>query len=230
MTDRRPFLRSIFDARSGRSRTSCCRRSAPCRRGICLAAARRGAMAARQNGISRTWARSERTDRPCHHRGTAGVPTRRIGVMRPPSRADEAGLKPLTKTLRSRLKQPRTTVAGAVVRRRLANWIRPVDGVSFTEAAGEPALCVRRTDREMNIVADCPSRAPAAAPEARREIVRGDIRRAHDDRRHCSRTEGRCDPEQVFTVDDAIRPARRSAGMRSASPGCAFARAQFEMN
>jgi glycerate 2-kinase len=142
MTDRRPLLREIFDAAVAAAHPDVVLaahlRPLPKGRIICLAAGKgAAAMAA---AAERHYLDRERLD-PAHLTGIAttrhghGVPTRRIKVIEAGHpMPDEAGLKAAEETLQlAATAGPDDLLLVLLSGGGSANWIAPVDGVSFIQ-------------------------------------------------------------------------------------------------
>src|ERR1700758_2469319 len=142
MTDRRPFLRSIFDAAVAAAHPDVVLASrlqpAPKGRVICLAAGKgAGAMAAAAErhyldtlGLEPSRLVGIATTRHGH-----GVPTRRIQVVEAGHPVpDEAGLRAADDTLRLAAEAtPDDLLLVLLTGGGSANWIAPVEGVSFAQ-------------------------------------------------------------------------------------------------
>ena len=142
MTDRRPFLRSIFDAAVAAAHPdvvlSAHLRPAPKGRVICLAAGKgAAAMAAAAErhyldtlGLDPSRLRGLATTRHGH-----GVPTRQIRVVEAGHPVpDEAGLKAADETLRLAAEATADDLLLVLLSGGgSANWIAPADGVSFAQ-------------------------------------------------------------------------------------------------
>src|SRR3954464_9630351 len=142
MTDRRPFLRSIFDAAVAAAHPdvvlSAHLRPVPKGKVICLAAGKgAAAMAAAAErhyldtlGLDPVRLAGLATTRHGH-----GVPTRRIRVVEAGHPVpDEAGLKAADETLRLAAEATADDLLLVLLSGGgSANWIAPVDGVSFTQ-------------------------------------------------------------------------------------------------
>jgi glycerate 2-kinase len=257
MTDRRPFLRSIFDAAVAAAHPDVVLaphlRPAPKGRVICLAAGKgAAAMAA---AAERHYLDTQGLD-PARLTGLAttrhghGVPTRRIRVVEAGHPVpDEAGLKAADETLR--LAAEATTDDLLLVLLSgggSANWIAPADGVSFAQKQQVNRALLRSGAPigEMNIVRKHLSRIKggrlARAGQSAAEIVTLAISDVpHDDPSAIASGPTVPDPSTLadaralvarynLTVDDAVKRALEDPGNESCKPGDgAFARAQFEM-
>jgi glycerate 2-kinase len=257
MTDRRPFLRSIFDAAVAAAHPDVVLaqhlRPVPKGRVICLAAGKGAAamaVAAERHYLDRLGLEPERLIGIATTRHGHGLPTRRIKVVEAGHPVpDEAGLKAADETLR--------LAAGATADDLLlvllsgggsANWIAPADGVSFAQKQQVNRALLRSGAPigEMNIVRKHLSRIKggrlARAGQRAAEIVTLAISDVpHDDPSAIASGPTVPDPSTLadaralvarynLTVDDAIRRALEDPGNESCKPGdAAFARAQFEM-
>ena len=256
MTDRRPLLRAIFDAAVAAAHPEIVLaahlRAVPKGRVICLAAGKAaGAMAA---AAERHYLDALELD-PMRLSGIAttrhghGVPTRRIKVIEAGHPVpDEAGLKGAEETLR--LAQD----AGAddlllvlLSGGGSANWIAPVEGVSFAQKQQVTRALLRSGAPigEVNTVRKHLSRIKGgrlARAGQRAEIVTlaiSDVPR--DDPSAIASGPTVPDPTTLadargiiakydLKIDDAIRRALDDGKNESCKPGDpAFARAQFEL-
>jgi glycerate 2-kinase len=256
MTDRRPLLRKIFDAAVAAAHPDIVLaahlRPIPKGRVICLAAGKAAAaMAAATErhyldelGLAPELLSGIATTRHGH-----GVPTRRIKVIEAGHPVpDEAGLKGAEQSLRM--------AASAGVDDLLlvllsgggsANWIAPVEGVSFVQKQQVTRALLRSGAPigEVNTVRKHLSRIKGgrlARAGQKAEIVTLAISDVpHDD--PSAIASGPTVPDSTtladaraivakygLEVDDAIRLALDDANNESCKPGdCAFARAQFEL-
>jgi len=256
MTDRRPLLRHIFDAAVAAAHPdvvlSAHLRPIPKGRVICLAAGKAAAaMAAAterhyldQLGLAPELLSGIATTRHGH-----GVPTRRIKVIEAGHPVpDEAGLKGAEQSLQA--------AASAGVDDLLlvllsgggsANWIAPVEGVSFAQKQQVTRALLRSGAPigEVNTVRKHLSRIKGgrlARAGQRAEIVTLAISDVpHDDPSAIASGPTVPDPTTLadaraivakygLEVDDAIRRALDDAENESCKPGdSAFARARFEL-
>jgi len=256
MTDRRPLLRKIFDAAVAAAHPDVVLaahlRPIPKGRVICLAAGKAAAaMAAAterhyldQLGLAPELLSGIATTRHGH-----GVPTRRIKVIEAGHPVpDEAGLKGAKQSLQM--------AASAGVDDLLlvllsgggsANWIAPVEGVSFAQKQQVTRALLRSGAPigEVNTVRKHLSRIKGgrlARAGQRAEIVTLAISDVpHDDPSAIASGPTVPDPTTLadaraivakygLEVDDAIRRALDDAGNESCKPGdSAFARARFEL-
>src|SRR6266852_627198 len=257
MTDRRPLLRTIFDAAVAAAHPDVVLaahlRPVPKGRVICLAA---GKAAAAMAAAAERYYLDELGLEPARLLGIAttrhghGVPTRRIRVVEAGHPVpDEAGLKAADDTLR---------LAGEATADDLllvllsgggsANWIAPVEGVSFTQKQQVTRALLRSGAPigEINTVRKHLSRIKggrlARAGSGSAEIVTLAISDVpHDDPSAIASGPTVPDPTTLadargivakygLKVDDAIRRALDDAKNESCKPGdSAFARAQFEL-
>jgi len=257
MTDRRPFLRSIFDAAVAAAHPDVVLaprlRPVPKGRIICLAAGKgAGAMAA---AAERHYLDALALD-PSRLVGIAttrhghGVPTRRIKVVEAGHPVpDEAGLKAADDTLRLAAEAtPDDLLLVLLTGGGSANWIAPVDGVSFVQKQQVNRALLRSGAPigEMNIVRKHLSRIKggrlARAGQRAAEIVTLAISDVpHDDPSAIASGPTVPDPTTLadaralvakynLSVDDAVRRALDDPGNESCKPGDpAFARATFEL-
>jgi glycerate 2-kinase len=256
MTDRRPLLRAIFDAAVAAAHPdvvlSAHLRPAPKGRVICLAAGKgAGAMAAAAEryyldelGLEPSRLSGIATTRHGH-----GVPTRRIRVVEAGHPVpDEAGLKGAADSL----EMAASAEAGDLLLVLLsgggsANWIAPVEGISFAQKQQVTRALLRSGAPigEINTVRKHLSRIKGgrlARAGQRAEIVTlaiSDVPR--DDPSAIASGPTVPDPTTLadaraivakydLTIDDAVRHALEDANNESCKPGdAAFAHAQFEL-
>ena len=257
MTDRRPLLRSIFDAAVAAAHPDVVLaahlRPLPAGRVICLAAGKgAAAMAAAAEGyyLDKLKLDAERLTGIATTRHGHGVPTRRIKVVEAGHpMPDEAGLKGAEATLQM--------AAGAQADDLLlvllsgggsANWIAPVPGITFVQKQQLTRALLRSGAPigEVNTVRKHLSRIKggrlARAGERAAEIVTlaiSDVPR--DDASAIASGPTVPDPTTLadaraiiakyrLEVDDAIRRALDDPNNESCKPGDgAFARAHFEL-
>ncbi len=256
MTDRRPLLRTIFDAAVAAAHPdvvlSAHLRPVPKGRVICLAAGKgAGAMAAAaeryyldQLGLAPERLQGIATTRHGH-----GVPTRRIRVVEAGHPVpDEAGLKGAADTLElARQATADDLLLVLISGGGSAHWIAPVDGVSFAQKQQVNRALLRSGAPigEMNIVRKHLSRIKGgrlARAGQRAEIVTLAISDVpHDDPSAIASGPTVPDPTTLadaraivakynLTIDDAVRRALEDPNNESCKPGDpAFARAQFEL-
>jgi hydroxypyruvate reductase len=244
MTDRRPLLRAIFDAAVAAAHPdvvlSAHLRPAPKGRVICLAAGKGAAAmaaAAERHYLDALGLDPARLTGIATTRHGHGVPTRRIRVIEAGHPVpDEAGLKAADDLLLVLL-----SGGGS------ANWIAPVEGVSFAQKQQVNRALLRSGAPigEMNIVRKHLSRIKGgrlARAGHRAEIVTLAISDVpHDDPSAIASGPTVPDPTTLadaralvarynLAVDDAVRRALEDPRNESCKPGDpAFARAQFEI-
>jgi glycerate 2-kinase len=256
MTDRRPLLRAIFDAAVAAAHPEIVLgrhlRPVPKGRVICLAAGKGAAAlaaAAERHYLDALELEPSRLTGIATTRHGHGVPTRRIRVVEAGHPVpDEAGLKGASDTLQ--LAQQATAddlllvlISGGGS----ANWIAPVDGVSFAQKQQVNRALLRSGAPigEMNIVRKHLSRIKGgrlARAGQRAEIVTLAISDVpHDDPSAIASGPTVPDPTTLgdaraivakynLAVDDSIRRALDDPNNESCKPGdAAFARAQFEL-
>jgi glycerate 2-kinase len=256
MTDRRPLLRAIFDAAVAAAHPEIVLgrhlRPVPKGRVICLAAGKGAAAlaaAAERHYLDALELEPSRLTGIATTRHGHGVPTRRIRVVEAGHPVpDEAGLKGASDTLQ--LAQQVTAddlllvlISGGGS----ANWIAPVDGVSFAQKQQVNRALLRSGAPigEMNIVRKHLSRIKGgrlARAGQRAEIVTLAISDVpHDDPSAIASGPTVPDPTTLgdaraivakynLAVDDSIRRALDDPNNESCKPGdAAFARAQFEL-
>jgi glycerate 2-kinase len=256
MTDRRPLLRAIFDAAVAAAHPdvvlSAHLRPVPKGRVICLAAGKgAAAMAA---AAERHYLDALELD-PARLLGIAttrhghGVPTRRIRVVEAGHPVpDEAGLKGAEDTLRlAHSAGPDDLLLVLLSGGGSANWIAPVEGVSFAQKQQVNRALLRSGAPigEVNTVRKHLSRIKGgrlARAGKLAEIVTLAISDVpHDDPSAIASGPTVPDPTTLadaralvakykLAVDDAISIALDDAGNESCKPGdAAFARAHFEL-
>jgi glycerate 2-kinase len=256
MTDRRPLLRAIFDAAVARAHPdvvlSAHLRPAPKGRVICLAAGKgAAAMAA---AAERHYLDDLKLD-PSRLIGIAttrhghGVPTRRIRVVEAGHPVpDEAGLKAADDTLRLAADATADDLLLVLLSGGgSANWIAPVEGVSFAQKQQVNRALLRSGAPigEMNVVRKHLSRIKGgrlARAGQRAEIVTLAISDVpHDDPSAIASGPTVPDPTTLadaralvarynLSIDEAVRRALDDPGNESCKPGdAAFARATFEL-
>jgi hydroxypyruvate reductase len=257
MTDKRLFLRAIFDAAVAAAHPDVVLaahlRPVPKGRVICLAAGKgAAAMAA---AAERHYLDALELD-PARLIGIAttrhghGVPTRRIRVVEAGHPVpDEAGLKGAEDTLRMAQEATADDLLLVLISGGgSANWIAPVEGVSFAQKQQVNRALLRSGAPigEVNTVRKHLSRIKggrlARAGHRAAEIVTLAISDVpHDDPSAIASGPTVPDPTTLadaralvakygLQVDDAIRRALDDAGNESCKPGdAAFARARFEL-
>ncbi len=257
MTDRRPLLRTIFDAAVAAAHPDVVLaqhlRTAPKGRVICLAAGKgAAAMAA---AAERHYLDALGLDPPklvgiATTRHGHGVPTRRIRVVEAGHPVpDEAGLKAADDTLRLAAEATADDLLLVLISGGgSANWIAPVDGVTFAQKQQVNRALLRSGAPigEMNIVRKHLSRIKggrlARAGQHAAEIVTLAISDVpHDDPSAIASGPTVPDPTTLadaraivakynLAIDDAVRRALDNPGNESCKPGdAAFARARFEL-
>jgi len=257
MTDRRPFLRSIFDAAVAAAHPdvvlSAHLRPVPKGKVICLAAGKGAAAmaaAAERHYLDALGLDPARLIGLATTRHGHGVPTRRIRVIEAGHPVpDEAGLKAADETLRLAAEATADDLLLVLLSGGgSANWIAPADGVSFAQKQQVNRALLRSGAPigEMNIVRKHLSRIKggrlARAGQRAAEIVTLAISDVpHDDPSAIASGPTVPDPSTLadaralvarynLTVDDAIRRALENPANESCKPGdAAFARAQFKM-
>ena len=257
MTDRRPFLRSIFDAAVAAAHPDVVLaphlRPVPKGRVICLAAGKGAAamaVAAERHYLDRLGLEPERLIGIATTRHGHGLPTRRIKVVEAGHPVpDEAGLKAADDTLKLAAQSTEDDLLLVLITGGgSANWIAPAEGVSFAQKQQVNRALLRSGAPigEMNIVRKHLSRIKggrlARAGARAAEIVTLAISDVpHDDPSAIASGPTVPDPSTLadaralvarynLTVDDAIRRALEDPRNESCKPGdAAFARAQFEM-
>jgi glycerate 2-kinase len=257
MTDRRPLLRTIFDAAVAAAHPDVVLashlRPVPKGRVICLAAGKgAAAMAA---AAERHYLDALELD-PAKLVGIAttrhghGVPTRRIRVVESGHPVpDEAGLRAADDTLRLAAETTADDLLLVLISGGgSANWIAPVDGVTFAQKQQVNRALLRSGAPigEMNIVRKHLSRIKggrlARAGQHAAEIVTLAISDVpHDDPSAIASGPTVPDPTTLadaraivgkynLAIDDAVRRALDDPKNESCKPGdAAFARAHFEL-
>jgi hydroxypyruvate reductase len=257
MTDRRPLLRAIFDAAVAAAHPDVVLSAhlppAPKGRVICLAAGKGAAAmaaAAERHYLDTLALAPERLTGIATTRHGHGVPTRRIRVVEAGHPVpDEAGLKAADDTLR---------LAGEAAADDLllvllsgggsANWIAPVEGISFAQKQQVTRALLRSGAPigEINTVRKHLSRIKggrlARAGSRAAEIVTLAISDVpHDDPSAIASGPTVPDPTTLadaralvakynLAIDDAVRRALDDPNNESCKPGdAAFARATFEL-
>jgi hydroxypyruvate reductase len=256
MTDRRPLLRAIFDAAVAAAHPefvlSAHLPAAPKGRVVCLAAGKGGAAlaaAAERHYLDRSGLPPSRLEGIATTRHGHGVPTRRIKVIEAGHPVpDEASLEGAEESL--------LMAAGAGADDLLlvllsgggsANWIAPVEGVSFAQKQFLNRALLRSGAPigEMNIVRKHLSRIKggrlARAGKVAEIVTLAISDVPHDDPSAIASGPTVPDPTTLadaraivakygLKVDDAIHRALNEAKNESCKPGDpAFARAQFEL-
>jgi hydroxypyruvate reductase len=256
MTDRRPFLRAIYDAAVAAAHPDVVLaahlRPVPKGRVICLAAGKGAAAmaaAAERHYLDALELEPSRLLGIATTRHGHGVPTRRIKVVEAGHPVpDEAGLKGAEDTLRMAQEAgPDDLLLVLLSGGGSANWIAPADGVSFVQKQQVNRALLRSGAPigEVNTVRKHLSRIKGgrlARAGQRAEIVTLAISDVpHDDPSAIASGPTVPDPTTLadaralvakygLQVDDAIRRALDDPNNESCKPGdTAFARAQFEL-
>ena len=256
MTDRRPLLRTIFDAAVAAAHPDVVLaahlRPPPKGRVICLAAGKGAAAmaaAAERHYLDALELDPARLSGIATTRHGHGVPTRRIRVVEAGHPVpDEAGLKAAGDTLRLAAEATADDLLLVLLSGGgSANWIAPVDGVSFAQKQQVTRALLRSGAPigEVNTVRKHLSRIKGgrlARAGQRAEIVTlaiSDVPR--DDPSAIASGPTVPDPTTLadaralvarynLAVDDAIHRALNDPGNESCKPGDpAFARARFEL-
>src|SRR5438105_8992124 len=257
MTDRRPFLRAIFDAAVAAAHPDSVLAAhfppVPKGRVIALAAGKGAAAmaaAAERHYLDTLGLDPSRLTGIATTRHGHGVPTRRITVIEAGHPVpDESGLKAADDTLRLAAEATGDDLLLVLISGGgSANWIAPVDGVTFAQKQQVNRALLRSGAPigEMNIVRKHLSRIKggrlARAGQHAAEIVTLAISDVpHDDPSAIASGPTVPDPTTLadarsivakynLAVDDSIRRALEDPGNESCKPGdAAFARAQFEL-
>ena len=257
MTDRRPLLRALYDAAVAAAHPNTILaphlRPAPKGRVICLAAGKgAGAMAAaaERHYLDVLKLAPERLVGIATTRHGYGVPTRRIRVVEAGHPVpDEAGLKGAADTLALAGEAgPDDLLLVLLTGGGSANWIAPVDGISFAQkqAVNRALLRSGAPIGEMNVVRKHLSRIKggrlARAGSNAAEIVTLAISDVpHDDPSAIASGPTVPDPTTLadaraivarykLDIDDAVRRALDDPNNESCKPDdAAFARASFEL-
>ena len=256
MTDRRPLLRTIFDAAVAAAHPdvvlSAHLRPIPKGRVICLAAGKAaGAMAAAAERyyLDQLGLAPERLSGFATTRHGHGVPTRRIKVIEAGHPVpDAAGLKGAEQSLQAAESADADDLLLVLLSGGgSANWIAPVEGVSFAQKQQVTRALLRSGAPigEVNTVRKHLSRIKGgrlARAGQKADIVTLAISDVpHDDPSAIASGPTVPDPTTLadaralvakyrLEVDDAVRRALDDAGNESCKPGdAAFARTQFEL-
>ncbi|SDN93414.1 glycerate kinase [Afipia sp. GAS231] len=257
MTDRRPLLRAIFDAAVAAAHPdvvlSAHLRPVPKGRVICLAAGKGAAAmaaAAERHYLDKLKLDPARLIGIATTRHSHGVPTRRIRVVEAGHPVpDEAGLRAADDTLRLAAEATADDLLLVLLSGGgSANWIAPVEGVSFAQKQQVNRALLRSGAPigEMNVVRKHLSRVKggrlARAGQRAAEIVTLAISDVpHDDPSAIASGPTVPDPTTLadaralvarynLAIDDAVRHALNDPNNESCKPGDpAFARAQFEL-
>ncbi|WP_375763766.1 glycerate kinase type-2 family protein [Bradyrhizobium sp. Pha-3] len=257
MTDRRPFLRSIFDAAVAAAHPDVVLasrlRPVPKGRVICLCAGKGAAAmaaAAERHYLDALELDLARLVGIATTRHGHGVPTRRIKVAEAGHPVpDEAGLKAADDTLQlAATATPDDLLLVLLTGGGSANWIAPVEGVTFAQKQQVNRALLRSGAPigEMNTVRKHLSRIKggrlARAGQHAAEIVTLAISDVpHDDPSAIASGPTVPDPTTLadaralvarynLSIDDAVRRALDDPANESCKPGdAAFARATFEL-
>lgn len=257
MTDRRPLLRALYDAAVAAAHPNTILaphlRPVPKGRVICLAAGKGAAAmaaAAERHYLDTLKLAPERLIGIATTRHGYGVPTRRIRVVEAGHPVpDEAGLKGAADTLALAGEAgPDDLLLVLLTGGGSANWIAPVDGISFAQkqAVNKALLRSGAPIGEMNTVRKHLSRIKggrlARAGQNAAEIVTLAISDVpHDDPSAIASGPTVPDPTTLadaraivakykLAIDDAVRRALDDPANESAKPDdAAFARAHFEL-
>lgn len=257
MTDRRPLLRALYDAAVAAAHPNTILaphlRPVPKGRVICLAAGKGAAAmaaAAERHYLDTLKLAPERLVGIATTRHGYGVPTRRIRVVEAGHPVpDEAGLKGAADTLALAGEAgPDDLLLVLLTGGGSANWIAPVDGISFAQkqAVNKALLRSGAPIGEMNTVRKHLSRIKggrlARAGQNAAEIVTLAISDVpHDDPSAIASGPTVPDPTTLadaraivakykLAIDDAVRRALDDPANESAKPDdAAFARAHFEL-
>jgi glycerate 2-kinase len=257
MTDRRPLLRAIFDAAVAAAHPDVVLgrhlRPIPKGRVICLAVGKGGAAlaaSAERHYLDELKMEPSRLVGIATTRHGHGVPTRRIRVIEAGHPVpDEAGLKAADDALRQAAEATADDLLLVLISGGgSANWIAPVEGVSFTQKQQVNRALLRSGAPigEMNVVRKHLSRIKggrlARAGQRAAEIVTLAISDVpHDDPSAIASGPTVPDPTTLadaraivakynLNIDDAVRRALDDSNNESCKPGDpAFARASFEL-
>src|ERR1700710_3068689 len=257
MTDRRPLLRAIYDAAVAAAHPDVVLashlRPVPKGRVICLAAGKGAAAmaaAAERHYLDALEMEPSRLTGIATTRHGHGVPTRRIRVVEAGHPVpDEAGLKAADDTLRMAAQATADDLLLVLLSGGgSANWIAPVEGVSFAQKQQVNRALLRSGAPigEMNVVRKHLSRIKggrlARAGQRAAEIVTLAISDVpHDDPSAIASGPTVPDPTTLadaralvarynLSIDDAVRRALDDPNNESCKPGDpAFIRAQFEL-
>jgi glycerate 2-kinase len=257
MTDRRPLLRAIFDAAVAAAHPDVVlgRHLPPAPRGrvICLAAGKGAAAmaaSAERHYLDALKLEPQRLVGLATTRHGHGLPTRRIKVIEAGHPVpDEAGLKAADDTLRLAAEATADDLLLVLLTGGgSANWIAPVEGISFTQKQQVNRALLRSGAPigEMNIVRKHLSRIKGgrlarAGKLAARIVTLAISDVPHDDPSAIASGPTVPDPTTLadargivakynLTIDDAVRRALDDPKNESCKPGDpAFARATFEL-
>jgi glycerate 2-kinase len=257
MTDRRPLLRAIFDAAVAAAHPDVVLgrhlRPIPKGRVICLAVGKGGAAlaaSAERHYLDELKIEPSRLVGIATTRHGHGVPTRRIRVIEAGHPVpDEAGLKAADDTLRQAAQATADDLLLVLISGGgSANWIAPVEGVSFAQKQQVNRALLRSGAPigEMNVVRKHLSRIKggrlARAGQRAADIVTLAISDVpHDEPSAIASGPTVPDPTTLadaraivakynLNIDDAVRRALDDPNNESCKPGDpAFARASFEL-
>jgi glycerate 2-kinase len=257
MTDRRPLLRAIFDAAVAAAHPDVVLgrhlRPLPKGRVICLAVGKGGAAlaaSAERHYLDELNMDPSRLVGVATTRHGHGVPTRRVRVIEAGHPVpDEAGLKAADDALRQAAEATSDDLLLVLISGGgSANWIAPVEGVSFAQKQQVNRALLRSGAPigEMNVVRKHLSRIKggrlARAGQRAAEIVTLAISDVpHDDPSAIASGPTVPDPTTLadaraivakynLNIDDAVRRALDDPNNESCKPGDpAFARASFEL-
>lgn len=257
MTDRRPLLRAIFDAAVAAAHPDVVLGkylpAAPKGKVICLAVGKGGAAlaaAAEKHYLDELKLDPSRLVGIATTRHGHGVPTRRIRVIEAGHPVpDEAGLKAADDSLRQAAEATADDLLLVLISGGgSANWIAPVDGVSFTQKQQVNRALLRSGAPigEMNIVRKHLSRIKGgrlarAGRHAAKIVTLAISDVPHDDPSAIASGPTVPDPTSLadaraivakynLSVDDAVRRALDDPKNESSKPDDpAFARASFEL-
>jgi glycerate 2-kinase len=257
MTDRRPLLRAIFDAAVAAAHPDVVLGrhlpAAPKGRVICLAVGKGGAAlaaAAERHYLDELKLDPSRLTGIATTRHGHGVPTRRIRVIEAGHPVpDEAGLKAADDSLRQAAEATADDLLLVLISGGgSANWIAPVEGVSFTQKQQVNRALLRSGAPigEMNVVRKHLSRIKGGRLARAGQRAAGIVTLAisdvpHDDASAIASGPTVPDPTTLadaraivakynLSIDDAVRRALDDPKNESCKPDDpAFARASFEL-
>jgi glycerate 2-kinase len=257
MTDRRPLLRAIFDAAVAAAHPdvvlSAHLRPAPKGRVICLAAGKGAAAmaaAAERYYLDTLALDPERLTGIATTRHGHGVPTRRIRVVEAGHPVpDEAGLKAADDTLRLAAEATADDLLLVLLSGGgSANWIAPVEGVSFVQKqqvtrallrSGAPIGEINTVRKHLSRIKG--GRLARAGSRAAQIVTLAISDVPHDDPSAIASGPTVPDPTTLadaralvarynLAIDDAVRRALDDPNNESCKPGDpAFARSRFEL-
>jgi len=258
MTDRRPLLRAIFDAAVAAAHPdvvlSAHLRPAPKGRVICLAAGKGAAAmaaAAERHYLDTLALDPERLTGIATTRHGHGVPTRRIRVVEAGHPVpDEAGLKAADDTLRLAAEATADDLLLVLLSGGgSANWIAPVEGISFAQKqqvtrallrSGAPIGEINTVRKHLSRIKG--GRLARAGSRAAQIVTLAISDVPHDDPSAIASGPTVPDPTTLadaralvakynLAIDDAVRRALDDPDNESCKPGdaAAFARSTFEL-